>query len=138
MEENNKKHVNDTLAAKVKESMDLVKDVFGSLERISTVFAFENENNKITANLTKEGHEKLCKLGLLKSEGGMYQKCSVHLKLIKQKRKDGLIWKCTKCKVATKSICLNSMFHNRKITICQIIVLIFQFTKRGSAKTLQP
>ena len=71
MEENNKKHVNDTLAAKVKESMDLVKDVFGSLERISTVFAFENENNKITANLTKEGHEKLYKLGLLKSEGGL-------------------------------------------------------------------
>ena len=84
--------------------------------------------------MTKEGHEKLCKLGLLKNEGGLCQKCDVQLRLIKHKRKDGLMWKCTKCKVTTKSIRQNSIFHNSKITIYQIIVLIFQFTKKGSTK----
>ena len=58
----------------------------------------------------------------------------MQLRLIKHKRKDGLIWKCTKCKVTTKSIRQNSTFHNSKITIYQIIVLTFQLTKKGSTK----
>ena len=134
MDQPKKEYVNDALAAKAKDSMDLVKETFGSLERINSLFAFENDSNKVLTNLTKEGHEKLCKLGLLKNEGGLCQKCDVQLRLIKHKRKDGLIWKCTKCKVTTKSIRINSIFHNSKITIYQIMVLTFQFTKKGSAK----
>ena len=123
-----KVYINDALAAKAKDSMDLVKETFGSLERINSLFAFENDSNKVLTNLTKERHEKLCKLGLLKNEGGLCQKCSVQLRLIKHKRKDGLMWKCTKCKVATKPTRKNSTFHNSKIAIYQIIVLISKIT----------
>ena len=104
MDQPKKTCINDTLAAKSKDNMDLVKDMFGSLERINSLFVFEKNSNKVVTNLTKEGHEKLCKLGLLKNEGGLCQKCDVQLRLIKHKRKDGLLWKCTKCKVTTKSI----------------------------------
>ena len=37
---------------------------------------FENVNNEVLTNSTKEGNEKSCKLRLLKNEGGLCEKCS--------------------------------------------------------------
>ena len=40
MDQPKKEYVNDALAAKAKDSMDLVTETFGSLERTNSLFAF--------------------------------------------------------------------------------------------------
>ena len=72
----NKKFISNALAAKARDIIDLVKETFRSLERIVALFAFENKNNKISTNLTKEEYDKLYKLRLLKNNRGTYQECS--------------------------------------------------------------
>ena len=88
--------------------------------------------------LIKAGNAKLCFIRLLTKGRGNCHKFNVMLNLVACSRGDGLLWKCTKCKKCQKSMRNKSMFTNRKLSLHQLLVIIFQFVSKAKVKVLFP
>ena len=127
------KEFEEILIEKANTLRETVKNHMHSLQNTNTLFIFEVGKSE---KLTEKGHEILCKIGILRNNGGKCDNCNKDRSLIKQNIGDGLVWKCNKCKKTKKSIRHGSIFSSSKKSLYTLIVLIHQFCARSKSKDI--
>ena len=117
-----------------------VKTSFNDIHGFSTLFSKDDDNakkSKKSTKITKEGMTLLMSLGLIKTKGAICKNCNEEHSLIKcSKLRDGYIWKCNKCKKSTESLCADSMFHNSRLSLYQILIILFMFCMNSKQKDI--
>ena len=134
---------NDMETIFVKKALSIrekVKTSFNDILLFSTFFIKDDDNakksNKST-KITKDGMTLLMSLGLIKEKGRICKNCNEKHSLIKcSNLRDGYIWKCSKCKKSTESLRADSIFHNSRLSLHQILVIMFMFCINSKQKDI--
>ena len=117
-----------------------VNPTFNSLHDINLLFDFSLKteakmNKNGTPILKKEGFDLLFEFELIKQSSGKCPNFQLDFRLI-TKNWWWLLLKHTKCKSKKKSMWVDSIFYNAKLSIYEIILIMFLFAQKIPSKVI--